>query len=67
MGCLGINSEGVEAVTRDDGVEYEYTRYYIRCSELRLIGHSFYRRNFLRELRHFPRKMPPPGTTYRKA
>jgi hypothetical protein len=29
MKCLGINSEGVEAVTRDDGYEYEYASNYV--------------------------------------
>jgi hypothetical protein len=39
--------------------------YYIGCSERRLIGHSFYRRQLpAKGLRHLPRKIPPRGTTY---
>jgi hypothetical protein len=39
--------------------------HYIGCSERRLIGHSFYRRQLsAKELRHLPRKIPPRGTKY---
>jgi hypothetical protein len=37
----------------------------IGCSERRLIGNSFYRRQLpAKELLHLPRKMLPRGTTY---